>query len=225
MLTPLINQEDVINKSILLTALLLTVTGAALADGSYDQGAGGYDINAIKQREEAELAKQLDAEKAEQAKQLKAKKAEQDRQKKARDERLKAEKIAYEAKKAAHREQLRKDAPAYLKTINNNSLCIEYGVAVRGESVEQSVDPNLDFKESPAMVVAEAKRRNIGFNNLMVKNKQVQIGMTICEMYASLGTPEHQNRTVNSHGVLIQHVYHDRLYVYTDNGVVTSWQD
>lgn len=63
-----------------------------------------------------------------------------------------------------------------------------------------------------------------------VSRTGIFIGMSTCGMYASIGRPNYENRTVTSRSERIQHVYrgiydvHGR-YVYTENGRVTSWQD
>jgi hypothetical protein len=125
-----------------------------------------------------------------------------------------------EAENEAINNELRHDAPKALKNFSNLDLCIFYGKILRDEKLDQP----FSFKEAPAMIIAEAKKRGIKVNRDLVKNSQIRIGMSQCNLYAALGIPEHENRTVGSWGVKIQHVY-DGLYVYTDNGIVTSWQD
>lgn len=74
------------------------------------------------------------------------------------------------------------------------------------------------------------RRRLLSENELdLVKNRQIQRGMSLCALYASWGTPYKENRSVGKWGTHIQHVYGTRrsrnAYVYTENGVVTSWQN
>lgn len=77
----------------------------------------------------------------------------------------------------------------------------------------------------------EMQRRNLLTANELdlVKNKQIQRGMSLCAMYASWGVPYKENRSVGRWGTHIQHVYgshhSSRAYVYTENGIVTSWQN
>jgi len=54
---------------------------------------------------------------------------------------------------------------------------------------------------------------------------QIAIGMTTDMLIASWGFPEDINRTVMAGLVSEQWVYGKGVYVYLDNGVVTSWQD
>lgn len=74
------------------------------------------------------------------------------------------------------------------------------------------------------------RRKLLTANELdLVKNRQIQRGMSLCALYASWGVPNRQNRSVGAWGTRIQHVYGSsstsRAYVYTDNGIVTSWQN
>lgn len=56
--------------------------------------------------------------------------------------------------------------------------------------------------------------------------RNIFIGMSEKALLLSRGKPARQNRTVRPDGVFIQHVYPSYgLYVYTLDGVVTSWQD
>lgn len=55
---------------------------------------------------------------------------------------------------------------------------------------------------------------------------KIRIGMSRAGMYAAWGQPTDENRTVTAYGVDIQHVYRQfDSYVYTDDGVITSWSN
>jgi hypothetical protein len=60
----------------------------------------------------------------------------------------------------------------------------------------------------------------------LIPRKSYGTGMSQCGMYIVLGKPESENKSVGSYGVHIQHVYrrYPTKYVYTENGVVTSYQ-
>jgi hypothetical protein len=59
-----------------------------------------------------------------------------------------------------------------------------------------------------------------------IRNGEIFIGMTDEQVRMSLGYPDDINRTVNAWGVNEQWVYEDyELYLYFDNGKLTSWQD
>ncbi len=102
-----------------------------------------------------------------------------------------------------------------LRALSRDKFCAAFGNALRG-----------DLKYAAAAAHTEANRRELSFNSHSIRSKEIRMGMSECELYASWGHPNSQNRTVGSWGVHIQHVYRDfRSYVYTENGRVTSWQD
>lgn len=115
-----------------------------------------------------------------------------------------------------------KEAPEYLKQMDTDNLCVEFGKSLRKEVINTA---KLKFHDASLMVIDEVTRRNLQVNNSLITNKSVKIGVLICDMYAALGHPKRQNRTVTSRGVSIQHIYGGGFYVYTNNGFITSWQD
>jgi hypothetical protein len=123
-------------------------------------------------------------------------------------------------KVAAETLVLIKKAPALLKKYSAEDICTTYGEAIRGETIYKFEGvPNIS-----KLVINEARRRNLVFNDSLVKKEHIKVGMTECQLYASWGFPSEQNRTVGSWGVHIQHVY-DGNYAYTENGMVTSFQN
>jgi hypothetical protein len=70
----------------------------------------------------------------------------------------------------------------------------------------------------------ELKRRQLRFNSASIQNKQINIGDSECDIFAVFGKPKRYNRTVNAKGTSVQFVY-ENTYIYTSNGVITSWQD
>lgn len=114
-------------------------------------------------------------------------------------------------------------SPEYMTSSSDRDVCERYGVFSR----------NPMFSELTAQYKAEMDHRNLlsQSDKDLVAKKQIQRGMSLCAMYASWGAPDHENRSVGSWGTHIQHVYNSGLryvrptYVYTENGVVTSWQD
>lgn len=115
---------------------------------------------------------------------------------------------------------LKEMAPTILRKMDKNDVCVAYGKSLRNEKLNEF----LSFKDAPKYIYAEVKRRKMKFSQNLVKEANIQIGMSICNMYAAWGFPEDENRSVGSWGTDIQHVY-GSTYVYTRNGVVTSWQD
>ena len=64
-----------------------------------------------------------------------------------------------------------------------------------------------------------------------VRKAQIFIGMTESALWAAWGETANKNRSVSKYGSRTQHVYgsyglfSSPVYVYTENGVITSWQD
>ena len=60
-------------------------------------------------------------------------------------------------------------------------------------------------------------------------NGSVYIGMQKSDLLIAIGGPEDINKSVGSWGEHLQYVYrygsYDRIYIYLENGVVTSWQN
>jgi hypothetical protein len=121
---------------------------------------------------------------------------------------------------AAQNQRLLEAAPAALQALSLEEFCSAYGYALRTQHM-----PNwYSGDEAPRLVRDEARRRKLRLNDKDVVQQRIRIGMNRCQLLAVWGDPTEQNRTVGSWGVNIQHVY-PNAYVYTRNGVVTSWQD
>jgi hypothetical protein len=81
---------------------------------------------------------------------------------------------------------------------------------------------NKFFKENPGMTV-EVKNA--------IRAGKILIGMTEQEVVHSIGFPSNINRSTFSFGTTAQFVYrmyprfNNDLYVYFENGRVTSWQE
>jgi hypothetical protein len=178
------------------------------------EDAGGYDPSIEARREAAARAQMEEQLKAERKAAVSAEKKRKLAREKAESNRI-----------IAKLEKDKATAPEYLKGINEPTLCVLYGKAVRGEMGDTD---RLSFDGAADMVKNEVKRRNLNLNYELAKNASLKIGMSIADMYAAMGYPERNNRTVDAHGVHIQHVYDNwrtKGRVYTDNGIVTSWQD
>ena len=111
-------------------------------------------------------------------------------------------------------------APADLRALGMPEFCAGYGNAIR----MQMLPNGYDGIEAPKIVRDEAKRRKLRFNDKEVIEQIVRIGMTRCQMLAAWGAPRDENRSVGSWGEDIQHIY-PSAYVYTRNGIVTSYQN
>lgn len=103
---------------------------------------------------------------------------------------------------------------AMIPGMNQAEFCAAFGAMARSEQ--------------PAAMKAfraAAAKRNIKLDEKRAAAGTITLGISSCQLYASWGTPESENRSVGSWGVHTQHVYGLRSYVYTRNGIVTSWQD
>lgn len=109
----------------------------------------------------------------------------------------------------------------YLSEMPQNELCLVYGRALRGEKIRQK---RLGFKGASQKVIDFVHKITLNMEDNSIKNKTIHLKMNICNMYAAWGLPEDENRSVGSFGVHIQHIY-PGTYVYTENGVITSYQD
>lgn len=74
--------------------------------------------------------------------------------------------------------------------------------------------------------LAEIKRRKVFWQKEieLILAHQVGIGMRQAALECSWGLPDKRNRTVTAYSEDIQWIYGE-VYVYTENGVVRSWQD
>ena len=111
--------------------------------------------------------------------------------------------------------------PAALRAMPLGDFCMAYGEALRGEAVANlGALPGAD-----RIVKQEAKRRKMRFVDAATMEKSVSIGQSECQMISALGYPTSANKTVGRWGTHVQHVYGRRVYIYTENGVVTSYQN
>lgn len=80
-------------------------------------------------------------------------------------------------------------------------------------------------------MTAELKRRKLVPESdwEFIENNKIGIGMTETGLYISWGYPRKVNESGGSYGTHKQLIYdrgkHSRQYVYTENGIVTSWQN
>lgn len=131
-----------------------------------------------------------------------------------------------EERKQAYFTEQKKNAPdtwrSTLRELSKVNFCVLYGEFIKGNPLDSNgyLSEDIAFK----LVNTEARRRKLRFNDKQIQSEEVKIGMTECQLYATWGLPDDQNRTVGSWGVHIQHIYGSK-YIYTQNGRVTSWQD
>ena len=109
---------------------------------------------------------------------------------------------------------------ATVSKMNNTQLCSHFHEGV----TSRVLTGNTQFDKN---IVTELNKRGFHTNQInQARSGKIAIGMPTCIMYATIGKPNKENKTVNAYRTHIQHVYRGKnLYVYTDNGIITSWQD
>lgn len=98
---------------------------------------------------------------------------------------------------------------ASIPTMNTDQLCREYRLYKTPEAQVRLRD-SKEFPPADMYAINDAK---------------VYIGISEKAMFCVMGPPDDANRSVGSWGVHVQYVYRGRVYIYTQNGKVTSWQD
>mgnify|MGYP001387884013 CR=1 FL=1 len=59
----------------------------------------------------------------------------------------------------------------------------------------------------------------------LIKSGRIKLGISSCAALAAMGSePKHINRSVGSYGIHEQWVY-SSMYLYFEDGILTSWQD
>lgn len=93
------------------------------------------------------------------------------------------------------------------------------------------------FVKDPSSSTAQAIRTEIDNRKLVrpghwgtITQGKIGVGMSTCALYAVMGRPSRENRSVFGGTVRVQHVYsgyyaYIASYFYTENDVVTGWQD
>lgn len=139
-------------------------------------------------------------------------------------EKIKKEKLITDRLQARKDQQVQelKDAPENIKITSTRQFCEYYGQMLRGEYISDFGSAS-DLKD---IIKKEANRRKIKVNEKVAKSQLLRLNISTCDLYASWGIPDDENKSVGSYGVHIQHIYQrSRTYVYSENGRVTSWQE
>lgn len=122
---------------------------------------------------------------------------------------LKAKQKKEFAKRKAEKEK-RELLPENIALLKEHEVCVKAGKNANSDNFSKWI--------------AELNRRGTKYDELSIRNKQIKINGFECDIFAAFGLPKRYNRTVNARGTSIQFVY-DNSYIYTDNGVITSWSD
>jgi hypothetical protein len=172
-------------------------------------------------REEAELRQRLADEAAERERVAKETEL-QEKQK--RDEARRRAQLRQQAdiKKA---EAVKEPTPAEKAKMTSRAngmkfwqLCTELGRVLRSPNTT----PKGQYWESAVIAASGIPAADQGY----VRARRLRIGMDECSVAAILGKPDDMNRTNHAGGRSDQLVYRSKgMYVYTENGIVRSWQE
>lgn len=125
-----------------------------------------------------------------------------------------------EARALKEKEDYIRQLPEQLRSYSKDEFCIEYGRYLQKRNGDIDSEPRVHNA-----MLKELNRRNIKLNITQIVQQKIKLGISTCQLYASWGNPKSENRSVGKWGVHIQHVYGSGVYVYSENGLVTSWQD
>jgi hypothetical protein len=117
------------------------------------------------------------------------------------------------------------DAATWGSRFDDAFACKRAGVDPRIDPTFTSSKDLETLEHNRQLWVKEVQRRKLLTPEewALTEQKKIQIGMSVCALYASWGDPLKENKTVLPGRVHIQHVYMHH-YVYSDNGRVLSWQ-
>lgn len=117
----------------------------------------------------------------------------------------------------------RKQLPSELRGMGTSELCAAYGFFLRNRHFAGYLEL---AQEALRPAKSELQRRGLRVNDADIKAEVFRVGSTECSVLAAFGNPDAVNRSVSASRVSKQIIYRDiNVYVYTVNGVVTSWQD
>lgn len=106
----------------------------------------------------------------------------------------------------------------YFATLKNDQLCLKAGKIYRNtKNQESDVFKNMETEINKRGLIKQEHLK-------WVFDKTLNLGANECVIYAALGLPDGINRSVSAGSIHKQYVY-GRTYIYTEDGIVTSWQD
>jgi hypothetical protein len=110
-----------------------------------------------------------------------------------------------------------------IKSMDTPKQCVFFGKLIRGQikdkdhKLRDAIDAELKSNGKISLI------RDIDYD--AIKNKEPEIGMSVCALVAAVGRPERTNTSHTARGASIQAVYPNGMYVYLDDGIVTGWQE
>ena len=117
----------------------------------------------------------------------------------------------------------------------DKSAIIPEAIYLEKKGAKKAIAVADSIKKAQSLIQQETQRKEYKANlirkyGVEITNKilsgKIWIGMTDEMAIESLGRPQENNRTIGSWGVHEQWVYRNGdLFVYFENGILTSWQD
>jgi hypothetical protein len=108
---------------------------------------------------------------------------------------------------------------ADVKSMESAVVCEEVGKNLRL--------PPSQKDESYAKFLLTRAKDDFGVSSedyYSIRNSKLRTGMSWCSLFAAWGRPDKANSTTTAAGANIQWVYWDNRYAYTQNGLITAWQ-
>jgi hypothetical protein len=127
-------------------------------------------------------------------------------------------------------EQRISELPAMLMDMTEDRFCVAYGRAIRRAARAESIGPIMGpwAAKEKKLVKNEASRRKLKLNDSLIKEMEIKLGISECQLYASVGMPDKKERIVDRLGVHVVLVFLDignGIIVQTENGKVSKWHD
>lgn len=115
-----------------------------------------------------------------------------------------------------------KDAIATADRIDRSRVCTEIGREIKAAAPMQQSD------YLRALITRVHEEDGVVLKNQdysLIKSGRIKLGISSCAALAAMGSePKHINRSVGSYGIHEQWVY-SSMYLYFEDGILTSWQD
>lgn len=121
------------------------------------------------------------------------------------------------------------DVPAFLVeviTVTDTELCTVYGNALNGRFDFRNLV--VEEKKYMELLNFEMKNRKLKVNKNKILAKQVAIGDSKCQVFATVGSgigePLNVNKTYVKGSIREQYVMKNNIYLYFDNGILSASQ-
>lgn len=110
-------------------------------------------------------------------------------------------------------------ARAAVDKISDDNFCTALGKALRNKKSTPD--------HEAAMIRRAENREGVSDSAIEgIRQRRPVLGMNACAIIAAFGRPDRSNKSVGSYGEHYQVIYEQpKLYLYVENGKLTSWQE